>query len=462
MIELVPVLAILAILTRELLWLTACGIFLSSLDDIAVDLLWLGGFAFRRERPLPPLPPEPGRFALIVPAWDESAVIGAMVGRLCQTIQNPRLRIFVGVYPNDPATLAAVQAVGDDRVQAVITSRAGPTTKADCLNHLWRGVLAHEARTGQRFKAVVLHDAEDVVDPASLDLYDRCIPALAMVQVPVLPIQDPETRWVSGHYCDEFAQAHAKDMMVRGLLGAPVPSAGVGTAIERDVLARLAGPGNAPFDAASLTEDYEMGTRVHRLGLKGRMVRAHVGGRLVATRAYFPATIDTAVRQKSRWLTGIALSGWDRLGWDGGLATRWMLARDRKGLFTAAIAMLGYAVAVLVLLQLALRAWVSARAGVPLPPLIVDAHSILPGFLMLNAVLLGWRLVMRAGFTGAAYGWREGLFAMPRAVLANAINFLAAIKAVTRYRQALGSGAPPEWGKTEHRFPDAGVETANG
>ena len=457
-----PVLAILAVLTRELLWLTASGIFLSSMDDIAVDLLWLGRFAFRREQPLPPAPAEPARFALIVPAWDESAVIGAMLARLCGTIPDPRLCVFVGVYPNDPATLAAVQAVGDARVTPVLTGAPGPTTKADCLNHLWRGVLAHEARVGARFKAVILHDAEDVVDPASIDLYDRWIPELAMVQVPVLPIQDPDTRWVSGHYCDEFAQAHAKDMMVRGLLGAPVPSAGVGTAIDRDVLARLAGPAQAPFDAASLTEDYEMGTRVHRLGLKGRMVRAHVNGRLVATRAYFPATIDTAVRQKSRWLTGIALSGWDRLGWDGGPATRWMLLRDRKGLFTAGIAMLGYVVAALVLLQLALRAWVSQRAGVPLPPLVAGTESMLPGFLLLNLLLLGWRLAMRAGFTGAAYGWAEGLMAMPRAVLANAINFLAALKALGRYRQALGTGAPPDWGKTDHRFPDAGLETANG
>ena len=455
-------LAILAVLTRELLWLSASGIFLSSLDDMAVDALWLGRFAFRGAEPVPPAPARRGRFALIVPAWDESAVIGAMLDRLCRTLPDDRLGVFVGVYSNDPATLAAVQAVADPRVQAVPTGTPGPTTKADCLNHLWRGVLAHEAACGERFKAVVLHDAEDVVDPASLDLYDRWIPALAMVQVPVLPIQDPATRWVSGHYCDEFAQAHAKDMRVRGLLGAPVPSAGVGTAIDRDVLARLAGPGNAPFDAASLTEDYEMGHRVHALGLKARMVRAHASGRLVATRAYFPSTIETAVRQKSRWLAGIALSGWDRLGWSGGFATRWMLLRDRKGMFTAAVAMLGYLAAILLLAQLALRAGITARTGVPLPPLLGPADSALPGFLALNAGLLLWRLGLRAGFTGHAYGWREGLLAIPRALTANAINFLSALRAMERYRAALESGGAPAWGKTEHRFPEADVEIARG
>ena len=458
---LVPLLAVLTVLSRELLWLSAAGIFLSSLDDLAVDAVWLARIAFRPGAPEPPAPAEPGRFAILVPAWDESAVIGPMLARLTGSLPDPALRIFVGVYPNDPATEGAVRSVPDPRVRAVVTSRPGPTTKADCLNHLWRAVVAHEAATGERFKAVVLHDAEDVVDPASLALYDRHMPALAMVQVPVLPLPDREAGWVSGHYCDEFAEAHAKDMMVRGVLGAPVPSAGVGTAIDRDVLARLAGPEGAPFDATSLTEDYEIGHRIHRMGLQGRMARARVDGRLVATRAYFPATIAEAVRQKSRWLTGIALSGWDRLGWAGGLSTRWMLARDRKGLFTAAVAMLAYAAALLMLVQLMVRGVLSRAAEVTLPPML-GPDSMLPGFLLFNALLLGWRLLLRAGFTAHAYGWLEGAKAVPRAMLANAINFLAAAKAVERYRTAVETGRVQDWDKTRHRFPDGQEARVNG
>jgi adsorption protein B len=142
---LVPTLAVLAVMSRELLWLSAAGIFLSSLDDLAVDAVWLARVAFRPEEPQPPLPAEPGRFALLVPAWDESDVIGPMLARLCGSISDPRLRIFVGVYPNDPATARGVETVADPRVSAVVTSRPGPTTKADCLNHLWRAVVAHEA-----------------------------------------------------------------------------------------------------------------------------------------------------------------------------------------------------------------------------------------------------------------------------------------------------------------------------
>lgn len=451
--DLVPALALLAVLTRELLWLSATAIAISSIDDIAVDALWLTRVAFRRAPDLPAEPAEPGRFAILVPAWDEADVIGPMLTRLLSTLEHPDYTVFVGVYPNDPATCAAVAQVADVRIITVLTSSAGPTTKADCLNHLWTAALAHEDVAGVRFKAIVLHDAEDIVHPASLGLYDRLMPALSMVQLPVLPLPDADSRWVSGHYLDEFAQNHAKDMMVRAVLDAPIPSAGVGTAIDRLVLERLAGPGGVPFDAGSLTEDYEIGHRLHRMGLKGRMIRVWKDGELVATREYFPATIDAAVRQKSRWLIGIALSGWDRLGWDGSVASRWMLVRDRKGLFTAVVAVLAYGAAALTIGQMAVRALVSSAIGQPLPPLLGAEGALLPAFLLFNAGLLLWRLVMRMGFTGRHFGLAEALRAGPRAVIANAINFLAAMRAVQRYRGTVFQGQPPLWDKTVHRFP---------
>lgn len=451
--DIVPTLALLAVITRELLWLCAVAIAVSSLDDVAVDLLWLTRVAFRRAPALPSAPAVPGNFAILVPAWDEADVIGQMLSRLILTLDHPAYTVFVGVYPNDPATRAAVARVADPRIMIVQTGSPGPTTKADCLNHLWQAALAHEAAAAVRFKAIVLHDAEDVVHPASLKLYDRHLPALSMVQLPVLPLPDPASRWISGHYHDEFAENHAKDMMVRALLCAPIPSAGVGTAIDRDVMERLAGAGGTPFDAASLTEDYEIGIRIHRMGLRGRMVRERIDGELIATREYFPATVEAAIRQKSRWLIGIALSGWDRLGWDGSLASRWMLLRDRKGLFTAVVAAMAYGAAALTAGQIAVRALISDTVGQPLPPLLGAETALLPAFLLFNAALLLWRLSMRIGFTGWHYGLAEALRAAPRAVIANAINILAAKRAIQQYRHTVLQGNPPRWDKTLHRFP---------
>ncbi len=448
-------LALLAILTREMLWLTAVFILVSNLDDLAVDVLWLTGVAFKPAIPLPPAPESVGSYAILIPAWDEAAVIGPMLQALVTTLDHPDFTIFVGTYPNDPETLAAVTSIADRRIVAVSTSRPGPTTKADCLNHLWQAALAREAATSTRFTAIVLHDAEDLVHPFELQLFDRHMPALAMVQLPVIPLVDPGSPWVSGHYLDEFAQNHAKDMMVRALLEAPVPSAGVATAISRDALALLAGQDNRPFDETSLTEDYEIGHKLHHLGLRGRMVRHRINGQLVATREYFPATLEAAVRQKSRWLTGIALSGWDRLGWQGPPAARWMLLRDRKGLFTATVAIIAYVALALVLAQIAVRALLSEATDKSLPPLILDADNpALAAFLSFNAALLVWRLVLRALFTGREHGLAQALRSVPRAIVANAINALSAFRALEIYRASLLTGAPPVWDKTQHRFPD--------
>jgi adsorption protein B len=454
--DFVPALALLAILAREMLWVSGVAILLSGLDDLAMDTAWLLLVVPRKDAPLPPEPAVPGRFAILVPAWDEAEVIGAMLANCLNSLDHPDYLILVGVYPNDPATLAAVEAVGDARVRPVITSAPGPTSKADCLNHLWRGMMTEEAQDGRRFKAVVLHDAEDVVDPLELRLFDRLLPGHALVQIPVLPLVDRASPMIAGHYIDEFAESHARDMMVRARLDAAVPSAGVGTAFARDALARLAGPHQAPFNAASLTEDYEIAHRLHALGLKGHMVRHRVEGRLVANRAYFPDTLEAAVRQKSRWLTGIALNGWDQMGWPGTLAQRWMLLRDRKGLLTSAIAVLAYAAAVLVLALLATRALVAETASVALPPLLAGpGDRLLVILLALNTLILAWRVLMRAGFTAAAYGPLQGLLAIPRAVAGNLVNALAALRAVERYRTTLALGQPPAWDKTAHRFPTA-------
>ena len=89
----------------------------------------------------------------------------------------------------------------------------------------------------------MLHDAEDVVHPLELKLFDRLIEHAGLVQLPVVPLIDPDSRWIGGHYCDEFAEAHIKELVVREAVGAAIPLAGVGCAIERG---RAVAAGRAP------------------------------------------------------------------------------------------------------------------------------------------------------------------------------------------------------------------------
>ena len=445
------VLAGVDLLLRETALFAAAGFLLLGASDLAVDFVWIVRALKRRvargrapSETVPDLAPPrvAGPLALFVPAWDEAGVIGAMLRHTLLTFAHPDWRLYVGCYPNDPATIAEVRAVEDPRIRLVLGPVPGPTTKADCLNRLWEAMLADEAAAGRRFKAVVLHDAEDVVHSAEAAMFDSLVERHDLVQLPVLPLIDRRSRWIAGHYADEFAEAHGKGLVVRGAVGAAIPSAGVGCAVAREALDRLAARYGVPFDADSLTEDYELGLRLRLAGGSAAFVRLPPasGKQPVAVRAYFPTTLRAAVGQKARWMRGIALCGWERLGWSGGLAERWMRTRDRQSLLAALVLFAGYAA----FLLWTLRTAGSLAAGLPLvlipPPLQL--------LLAVNGGLLLWRLAMRFAFVAEAYGWREGLRALPRAVAGNLITILAARQALRHYRAARSG-----WDKTLHAFP---------
>jgi adsorption protein B len=321
----------------------------------------------------------------------------------------------------------------DERVQIVNGDLPGPTTKAECLNRLWAALVRDEQAEGRGFKAVVLHDAEDVVHSAELKLFDRLIERFDLVQLPVLPLVDRGSRWISGHYMDEFSETHGKGLVVPEALGAGMPSAGVGCALSRAALQQMADLGDGrPFDADSLTEDYELGLRLKDFGGRGIFVRlpASPGGRLVAVRAHFPARLEAAVRQKTRWMTGIALSGWDRLGWGGGSAERWMRLRDRRAVLAALILAAAYG---------ALLLWV---VGVALGREQMQGPA-LAWLLSANAAMLVWRMAMRFWMVARLYGWREGLRSIPRTIVANIIAMMAARRAVAAYAGLARRGPLP-------------------
>ena len=93
-----------------------------------------------------------------------------------------------------------------------------------------------------------------------------------------------------------------------------------------------------------------------------------------------------------------------------------------------------------------LQLWLAEALGAPiharLDPRLVTLLTI-------NGWLLAWRVVMRAYFTGSAYGWRQGLISVPRLIVGNIVAMLAAGRAVSLH---LGGGAK-RWDKTRHVFP---------
>jgi adsorption protein B len=174
-------------------------------------------------------------------------------------------------------------------------------------------------------------------------------------------------------------------------------------------------------------------------------------GQLVGTRSLFPHSFSTAVRQKTRWTHGIALSGWARLGWPtspGGdaldrLAGLWMLWRDRRTLVSALAILAGYT-ALVVTLAVAVIAPQSAQP--------TAADPILRLLAVLMTIILCWRLVMRALFSMRMHGWQQGLLAIPRLFISNIVLVACSWRALVNYLHEL-SGRPVVWDKTLHHFP---------
>ena len=114
------------ILTRmaaELALFAGVGFLLFGLNDLIVDLIyfsrrmWRWATVYKRHRRTYAsyyiFNKKPGFMAILVPAWDESAVIAQMLTATLKRIDYPNYRIFVGHYRNDPSTATAIASVKD-------------------------------------------------------------------------------------------------------------------------------------------------------------------------------------------------------------------------------------------------------------------------------------------------------------------------------------------------------------
>jgi len=451
----------------------------NGLDDLFIDIvywtrrLWKGLVTYRRHermdyRQLYTLPEKP--LAIMVPAWHETGVIGDMAELAARTLDYENYHIFVGTYPNDPDTQRDVDevCVRFPNVHKVVCARPGPTSKADCLNNVLDAILQFEQRARLMFAGFILHDAEDVVSPLELRLFNFLVGRKDLIQIPVYPFERQWHNFTSLHYLDEFAELHGKDVPVRETVAGQVPSAGVGTCFSRRAVLALIAEGNGvAFDVQSLTEDYDIGLRLKRWGMAEIFVRfpvlcgmpgKRVFGRsvrdfkVICVREYFPDRVQTAVRQKSRWIIGIVYQGYRTHGWTGKPVLDYFLWRDRKGVINNFISF----AATLIMLQL-LPLWLLqlAWAGAPQFLSIFEGRPWFATLLTANALLMGNRMVQRIIFVSGYYGLWQGLLSVPRLLWGNYINFMANWRAI---RQIVQYGDPRRvaWDKTTHDFPTLG------
>jgi adsorption protein B len=426
------------------IWLAASG-----LDDLLILGLFLAGVG-KSLNPQPgPVRPRQRPIAIFVACWREHAVIARMIEHNSAAIRYQNYTFFVGAYPNDADTVGEIRRVAETnpRVRIALCPRTGPTSKSDCLNSIYRVMLEHERQTGERFELIVIHDAEDLIHPESLSRFHQLAGRYAMIQTPVLALPTPMREWTHGIYCDEFARTHTVDIAVRCRLGGFVPSAGVGTAFRRDVIDQMAnGASGLLFEPASLTEDYESGLRVYRLGLPQKFEPVDRGlPGMLATREYFPRSLRAAIRQRTRWITGISLQAWKRHGWGRRGETYWFW-RDRKALIGCPANLAADIVCAYGLLSWAVSSWCGTvwLLGELLPATLVA------GNLSAGLILLGSRFIC----TSRVYGLPFALGIPVRLVLGDLVNTIATGRAVWQFWRASATRRSLAWSKTDHAYPE--------
>ena len=409
-------------------------------------------------------------FAIMVPAWHEHDVIYSMVATNSRLLTYKNYHYFIGVYQNDRETLAEARRARADcpNVHIVVVPRDGPTSKADCLNTILLGILDYEGKLGRHFAGIVLHDAEDFIHPHEIAVFNSLIGThFDFVQLPVFSFTQSLRDVVGGIYMDEFAEVHTKDLLVRKHMSGLIPCAGVSACFSRDAVVQLVQNNmGSMFQISSFTEDYDIAFRLRALGLRTTFASCPVNYTIdthekrtpkfvkrqmpIATREFFPSKLRSAYRQRARWLVGIVFQGTAAHGWKGGWGTVYFLLRDRKGILTGPTVMLGYFVAANLLL---IKLFLDGTGRDALFNLSFLTQDWVIDLLFLNLLFLVWRLVHRMLFTTTIYDWRHGLMSAPRLIVANFVNFFAALRATQIYVEHRIAGKALVWDKTSHSYP---------
>jgi cellulose synthase/poly-beta-1,6-N-acetylglucosamine synthase-like glycosyltransferase len=227
-------------------------------------------------------------YTIVVPLHREERVVDDLI-RALDRLDYPyaKIEIKLMVEEDDDATIAAIRRSRlPDRYELIIAPLGAPRTKPRALNvalPVARGAL------------LVVFDAEDRPERAQLRrvaaVFAGADPRLACVQG-ALVIDNAGDSWLTKLFAVEYSALF--DVINPGLsrLGAPLPLGGTSNHFRIDALRQVAG-----WDAWNVTEDIDIGLRLHRLGYR-------ISTLAVATDEEAPADIPRWLRQRRRWMKG--------------------------------------------------------------------------------------------------------------------------------------------------------------
>ena len=397
-----------------------CAVFLAA----AALRLWSALFP-------PPAPRRPIRigdnqlptYTIICALYREASVVGDLVASI-RALDYPieKLDVKFVLEPDDDETTRVLDRLNlGPPFEIIMAPRIGPRTKPKALNvglALARGVYT------------VVFDAEDAPEPDQLRraaaIFMGADDGLACLQAS-LTIDNTADNWLARMFTANYAGQF--DVLLPGLaaLHLPFPLGGSSNHFRTSVLHAVGG-----WDPHNVTEDADLGIRLHRLGYRAASLPS-------ATYEEAPARFVPWLKQRTRWYKGW-IQTWcvhtrrplrlvRELGLAGAVVFQLVLACNVLSALVHPVfmAMLGY----YLFAQPSMRAVIAGGAVAPL---------------FIASLAAGYASTIALDFIGLQ---RRGLLAHAWVLLLTPLHWLLLSLAAWRAVFQLLS-APQRWEKTEH------------
>lgn len=228
------------------------------------------------------------RYTVLVPLYREAAVVSRLTASLSQ-LDYPRskLEILLLCEEEDDATIDAIlEADLPPHFHLLVVPDSLPKTKPKACNY---GI---QQATG---KFIVIFDAEDQPAPDQLKkvllAWEHSAENVICVQCK-LNYFNADQNLLTRFFATEYAMLF--DLLLPGLdaAGAPIPLGGTSNHFDRAALVEL-----GAWDPFNVTEDADLGLRLHRAGYRTAMLNS-------TTLEEANSQLRNWIRQRSRWVKG--------------------------------------------------------------------------------------------------------------------------------------------------------------
>ncbi|MBB4404777.1 glycosyltransferase family 2 protein [Agrobacterium radiobacter] len=227
-------------------------------------------------------------YTVLVALYREEAVVGQLIGAL-ERLDWPRSRLDIKLVceADDDATIEAIRRINPGpHIEVVRVPPSLPRTKPKALTY---------ALSGARGAFVVVYDAEDRPHPQQLrEAYTafRNEPdEVACLQAPLI-ISNASSSWLSACFALEYSGLFRCMLPALAAHGLPLPLGGTSNHFRTAVLRRA-----GAWDPYNVTEDADLGLRLHRLGYRCGVIRRQ-------TLEDAPTSLSVWLNQRTRWYKG--------------------------------------------------------------------------------------------------------------------------------------------------------------